>query len=121
MVYSNTAQLRVMLMALKFGGHDLVESLFDPIDSCVYSVVPTFLQRRIRITLPDPGESERAAARDDEIILSLPVEKIQVLVEGLARSKSFSPPANLTRDLTMIPDFPRPEFYKNLFKLWGLE
>ncbi|HSW59083.1 MAG TPA: DUF169 domain-containing protein [Dehalococcoidales bacterium] len=120
LIYSNTAQLRQMLMALKYMGEDLVTSQFDAIDSCIYSTVPTLLTGKIRITLPDPGESHRAGAGDDEIILSLPVEKIAPLAEGLERTSAFSPPANLTKNISMVPDFPRPEFYDHLFKVWGL-
>jgi uncharacterized protein (DUF169 family) len=121
LIYSNTAQLRNMLMALKFSQADIVNSQFDPIDSCVYAVVPTFTNRQIRITLPDPGESHRAGAQDDEIIITIPFEKIQILVEGLERSKDFSPPAKMTQDIGMIADFPRPDFYDRLFKLWNME
>ncbi len=121
LIYSNTAQLRQILMIIKFSGQGLINSQFDPIDSCVYAVVPTMLSGQIRITLPDPGESHRAGAREDEIILSLPIEKIQILVDGLEKMAAFSPPAHLTQDLTMTPDFPRPDFYKKLFKLWNLE
>ena len=121
LIYSNTAQLRRMLMAFKFSQKDLVSSEFDPIDSCVYSVVPTFLKRQIRITLPDPGENERAGAEDYEIILSVPAEKLEQLCQGIVRVESFAPPQKYVKDVKMQSDFPRPEFYSQLFKIWGLQ
>jgi uncharacterized protein (DUF169 family) len=120
LIYSNTAQLRSMLMAVKYKQGSLVTSLFDPIDSCIYSTVPTLLTGQYRITLPDPGEYERAMAGEDEIIFSVPMYKIPELISGLnhfeERKMGYT---HLTMD--MRPDFPRPPFYKKLYELWGLD
>jgi uncharacterized protein (DUF169 family) len=120
LIYSNTAQLRSMLLAVKFKEGYLVKSEFDPIDSCVYSVVPVILNGEYRITLPDPGEYERAMADEGEIILSVPKAKLGELVEEL---KSFDKMKMGYRyfNMQMTPDFPQPQFYKELFKMWGLD
>jgi uncharacterized protein (DUF169 family) len=88
LVYSNTAQLRSLLMAVKFKEGSLVNSQFDPIDSCVYSIIPVLQSGQYRITLPDPGESHRALAGDDEIIFSIPKDKIETLISGLRFGKN---------------------------------
>ncbi|MBA7666554.1 hypothetical protein ES703_74635 [subsurface metagenome] len=120
LIYSNTAQLRSMLLAIKYKEGYLVKSEFDPISSCVYSVVPVILNGQYRITLPDPGEYERAMAGEDEIILSVPAGKLEELVTGLRhfeeRKMGYT---HFTMD--MRPDFPQPPFYKDLFKMWGLD
>lgn len=120
LVYSNTAQLRNILMAVKNIDGTLVSSQFDPIDSCVYSIVPVMKDGQYRITLPDPGEYERAMAGEDEIIFSIPVDRLERLVEELRKSdernRGYS---NMYLD--MRPDFPQPEFYKKLFEVWGLD
>ena len=120
LVYSNTAQLRCMLMAVKYKQGFLVTSQFDPIDSCIYSTVPTILTGQYRITLPDPGEHQRAMAGEDEIIFSVPTDKIPELISGLnyfeGRKMGY---AGLSME--MRPDFPRPPFYKTLYELWGLD
>ena len=120
LIYSNTAQLRSLLMAIKYKEGHLVKSQFDPIDSCVYSTVPVILNGQYRITLPDPGEYERAMAEEGEIILSVPPDKMAELMEGL---KFFQEMKLGYRHLTMEmrPDFPQPPFYKELFKKWGLD
>jgi uncharacterized protein (DUF169 family) len=120
LIYSNTAQMRMMLMANKYKEGVLVESLFDPIDSCIYSTVPAVLNRQYRITLPDPGDYERALARDDEIILSVPPEKLENLVSGLKRFEP-SGTGHIRFNQEIYPDFPRPAFYKTLFEKWGLD
>ena len=120
LVYSNTAQLRSLLLAVKFKEGNLVSSQFDPIDSCVYSVAPVVLNGQYRITLPDPGEYERAMAGEDEIILSVPADKMAEMMSGLKRFDDMKMSYKyFTMDLR--PDFPRPDFYKELFKMWGLD
>jgi uncharacterized protein (DUF169 family) len=120
LIYSNTAQLRSILMAVKYRKGTLVTSLFDPIDSCIYSTVPTMMTGQYRITLPDPGEYERAMAGEDEIIFSVPPDKMPELISGLNHFKERKMGyTDLTMD--MRPDFPRPPFYKKLYEKWGLD
>jgi uncharacterized protein (DUF169 family) len=120
LIYSNTAQLRSMLMAIKYKKGNLVKSEFDPIDSCVYSIVPVIQNGEYRITLPDPGEYERAMAGEDEIILSVPSGKLEELISGLRFFEEIK--MGYTHlNMQIMPDFPRPEFYKDLYKVWGLD
>jgi len=120
LVYSNTAQLRNMIQVVKDEEKTLVASEFDPIDSCVYSVVPVIMNGQYRITLPDPGECKRALAAEDEIIFSIPGNKLDLIVSGLKQAeekkRGYSRPG-----LEMTPDFPQPDFYRKLFDVWGLE
>lgn len=119
LIYSNTAQLRHMLLAVKYKSGALLASDFDPIDSCVYSVVPAMQGAAYRITVPDPGEYERALAGEDEIIFSVRRDKLQELIEGLKHfEESGRGYAKFMPQMTS--DFPQPPFYIELFKLWGL-
>ena len=120
LIYSNTAQLRHMLLAVKYKCGSLVTSQFDPIDSCVYSVVPVLLGAGYRITLPDPGEYERAMAEEGEIIFSVPKDKLPELIEGLRHFEENG--QGYTKFVPQLaPDFPRPPFYNELYRQWGLE
>jgi uncharacterized protein (DUF169 family) len=121
LIYSNTAQLRQMIGVPKFVEKTTVKSEFDPIDSCVFSVVPVIKDGQYRITLPDPGEYARAFAGEDEIIFSVPGDKIAVIVEGVKRMAEMMKNAEEWSHLLLRPDFPRPDFYKELFKKWGLD
>jgi len=120
LIYADPAQVRQLLMVVKFKDKSLVNSIFDPIDSCAYAVVPVIETGQYRITIPDPGEQTRAAARDDEIIFSLPKEKLVTIVNGLT-SLAEQDQEQAIDELEMMPDFPRPEFYDRLFKKWGLD
>ena len=107
-------------MATKYREGFLVTSQFDPIDSCVYSVAPVILNGQYRITLPDPGEYERAMTGEDEIIFSVPKDKMEELISGLRHfDQKKLGYTHLAMQIT--PDFPRPDFYRQLFKMWGLD
>jgi len=121
LIYSNTAQLRDMISVVKFQDKTTVKSEFDPIDSCVYSVVPVITGGQYRITLPDPGEYSRAMAGEDEIIFSVPKDKLEMLAQGVKRSAEMKRHSADWSHLLLRPDFPRPDFYKELFKKWGLD
>jgi len=120
LIYSNTAQLRIMISVVKNMEKALVASEFDPIDSCVYSVVNPILTGQYRITLPDPGDYERALAGEDEIIFSVPRDKLEGFVSGIRQTEERRA-GYIHHNMAMRPDFPRPEFYKRLFKGWGLD
>lgn len=124
LVYSNTAQLRSMLLAVKYKEGILVTSDFDPLRSCVFAVVPVILNNQFRITLPDTGEQYRTMSGEDEIIFSVPGDKVKELVMGLWHFEEQTHDyvhrySHL--DFGMQPDFPQPEHYITMFKEWGIE
>lgn len=124
LIYSNTAQLRSILLAVKYKEGMLVTSDFDPLRSCVFSIIPVILNGQFRITLPDTGEQYRTMSGEDEIIFSAPRNKIQELVLGLRHFEEMTKD-HVHRftglDFDMRPDFPQPEKYIKMFKQWGIE
>jgi uncharacterized protein (DUF169 family) len=119
LIYCNSAQLRTLLLAVKYQEGCRVTSTFDPIDSCVHSLVPVIVTGQYRITLPDPGEYQRALATENEIIFSVPKGKLQGLVSGLRHMEELRHGyADFSQE--MRPDFPQPDFYKELFRKMGL-
>ena len=123
LIYSNTAQLRNMLLPLHFRGEESqVDCHFFP-PACAYQIVPVMSSGRFMVTLPDPGDYHRALAGEDEIALSVPKDKIEKLVEGVreieeGELKEYFSYARA--NMYMMHDFPQPEFYQTLFKRWGL-
>jgi len=120
LIYSNNAQLNNMLHALSFKGEGRIESPLYAIASCAFSVVPA-LSGKYCVTLPDPGELGRALAGEDEIIFSVPGGKVEGLVSQLKMFDEEKLGYRHHAFLEMRPDFPRPEFYKNLFRQCGLD
>jgi len=120
MIYSNTAQLNTMLHALTYQDEGKVTSPLYPIASCALSVVPA-LSGQYCVTLPDPGEFGRARTGEDEIIFSMPKEKVEGLVSQLRTFDERKMGYEHNAFWEMSPDFPRPEFYKNLYRESGLD
>jgi uncharacterized protein (DUF169 family) len=117
MIYCNPAQLRHLLLALRYRHGTQVTSTLDPIGSCVHSVVPSLLYGDCRVTVPDPGDYERAGAQEDEMVLTVPRAHLQELMDGVYHFeeagmgyRTFSP--------CLRPDFPQPSFYQDYFKRW---
>jgi uncharacterized protein (DUF169 family) len=120
LIYSNNAQLNGMLHALSFAGEGPVTSPLYAIASCAFSVVPA-LSGQYCVTLPDPGELGRALAGEDEIIFSVPREKVEKLVLQLRMFEERKLGYRHRAFWEMRPDFVRPDFYKRLYRECGLE
>ena len=121
LIYMNNAQLRGgVLVPMSFGrGEDqFITELFLP--SCGHSVVDPMITGKYVVVLPDPGEYQRALAAEDEIILAVPVKKMNDLMASLKGmgGKMYS---HREQYMAMQPDFEQPQFYKDVFKAWGLD
>lgn len=121
LIYLKNDQLRCLLMAVSSQTGSMIDSAFTALDSCTYSVINPMHDGNYRITLPDPGEYERALTPEDDIIFSVPAQKEEEFYKGLAfvmnkghgYRKNFFP--------AMKQDFERPRFYNQLYKAWGLD
>jgi uncharacterized protein (DUF169 family) len=118
-IFSNVTQLRNILYAVKYKEGCLVNTVLDPLRSCVFSIVPVIQTGECRVTIPDPGEYLRTMCGDDEIIFSAPGDKVAGLVYGLQHFSDLKQGyADLCFD--MRPDFHQPEHYRKMFEEWGL-
>jgi uncharacterized protein (DUF169 family) len=119
-IYCNATQLRHMLFAMMLKNGYRVTSTLDPIWSCILSVVPSLLTGECEVTVPDPGEFERGAVGDDEMMLSIPTGRMEVLMEGVYHYDRMGMGyRSFGRELK--GDFRQPPFYTEYFKRWGLD
>ena len=93
--------------------------MFDGIDSCIYCTVPSFLENEYRITFPDPGDRERARARDDEVILTVPAGRMTEFMDSIELNDRMMGFSDKLFEINL--DFPHPFFYNDLFEMWGLD
>lgn len=119
LVYCGNGQLRTLLMALRQSG-ELIKSEFYALDSCLFSIIPPLTTGEYRITLPDPGEYERALTDNNTIIFSIPAEKSDEL-QGYIKNLLDAGMNDLSFSQDMKADFSRPPFYNEVFEAWGLE
>ena len=120
MMYVDSHQLRHLSMMYRWpkGSHFL--GIIDPIGSCVHSVVPPFLDGDCTLVVPDPGEYDRAGTQGDEMIVTIPAQKLQEFMEGFYQFDTKGPKFR-SWALNMQPNFPQPSFYQAYFKEWGLD
>ena len=118
-VYSNSAQLRGLLLTMSVADVPLVSGHFFP-PSCAHSIVNPMRTGRYYVIIPDPGEYQRALTEEGEMMLAVPQSRIEQLMAGL-RKNEHGAFAYRDHHMYMMPDFPQPDFYKELFKSWGLD
>jgi len=119
-MYCNASQLRHMLFALMNKNGLRVTSTLDPIWSCVHSVVPSLLNGKCEVTVPDPGDFERASTGDDEMIFTVPSGMMKEFMDGVYHYEKMGMGyRSFGRDLR--GDFQQPPFYLDYFKKWGLD
>ena len=118
-IYCKNDQLRVLLIAIDSQIHQMVESSFTPFDSCTYAFLPAFQEGKYRITIPDPGEFERALTPEDDIILTVPFQREEEFYAGVETALKRS--SRNTFYMTMKEEFARPTFYNVIFEAWGLQ
>jgi hypothetical protein len=118
-IYSNTGQLRSLLLTMDLAELPLVNGRFFP-PSCAHAVVNPVLAGGYWVVLPDPGEYQRALTGEDEMMLAVPANKMESLISGLleGQNKDF---AYSSHHMLMQPDFPHQDFYKQMFRSWGLD
>jgi uncharacterized protein (DUF169 family) len=120
MIYCTPAQLRHLLLALRHLHGTQVTSTLDPIGSCVHSVVPSLMTGDCAVTVPDPGDFERAGAADDEMVLTVPTTRLDELMTGLYHFEEIGMGFRKF-SVELRPDFKQPPFYEEYFKKWGLD
>jgi uncharacterized protein (DUF169 family) len=118
-IYSNTAQMRGIIMPLHFmQKEDEVQYHFFP-PVCSYLLVPVIQNQKYMVALPDPGEHMRALSGEDEIIISIPASKLDDIMKGQKQAEGYK---QGYRDINymMNYNFPHPPLYQDLFKRWGM-
>ena len=116
-IYADTNQLRSLLLAMRPEERPAVSGHYFP-PSCAYAVVTPMQTGEYRVVLPDPGEYARALTTEGEMMFAVPRERLSGLVADYQKHVNESPFAH--ESMIMRPDFPQPDFYKEIFKSWGM-
>jgi len=119
-VYCNSAQLRCLLAGMKYRKGYIVTSKLDPGGACVQCTVPVLQSGDCQVTVPCGGDRRRALAQDDELIFSLPTDRLEDLMIGLRHFdetgfgyNQFAP--------DMRPEYLLPKVYVKVGKMLGME
>ena len=118
LIYCDSAQLSLLLLAREYKiGYDLKQSLSSHA-ACVYSVVPVMQTRECRVAIPCRGDHYEAIARDDELIFSVPKEKLEDLMVGLRYLETTG--SRLPRNYEMRHEPELEEAYMKIAKMIGM-
>jgi len=116
--YCDSAQLSLLLLAREYkDGHDLKCSLSSHA-ACVYAVVPSFETGRCQVSVPCRGDHYQAMAGDDELIFTVPKEKIEDLISGLRYLETTG--SKLPRNYRMMREPQLRPSYMKLAQMTGM-
>jgi uncharacterized protein (DUF169 family) len=116
-IYCDSAQLLRLLLGIAYrDGRDISTVLGGHV-ACVYAVVPTILKGTCQVAVPCRGDRGRAGAQDDEMIFSVPKEKIGDLALGLEQEGTGSIPTRFS----MKPEYELSPSYAKMARLMGMK
>jgi uncharacterized protein (DUF169 family) len=118
MTYCNSAQLGRMLSSLKYIDGLDVTSTLSPGGACFNAVAPVVLNNKCQVTIPCAGDRRLAMAHDDEMIMTIPAERLDDLIEGLRYLDTFGSLFPIKYE--MKPEYPLSDNYLKLGKILGM-
>ncbi|KON29328.1 hypothetical protein AC482_06775 [miscellaneous Crenarchaeota group-15 archaeon DG-45] len=115
-IYCDSAQLLRLLLGIAYrDGRDIATVLGGHV-ACVYAVVPAMLRGACQAAVPCRGDRGRAGAQDDEMIFSVPRDKIGDLVLGLEQGGTSSIPTRFS----MKAEYMLSPSYAEMARLMGM-
>ncbi len=119
-IYCNSAQLRGLLTGLRYKRGEMVTSTLNPGGACVHSTVPALQTGACQVTIPCGGDSKRALARDDELIFSVPANRLEDLMLGLRHlDETGFGYRQSAPDMSF--EYPQPENYMKVARMIGMD
>ena len=114
-IYCNSAQLTRLLLGIAYNDGRDVATVLGGHAACVYAVVPTLLTGKCQAAAPCRGDRGRAGAQDDELIFSVPKERIEDLAFGLEQKGTGSLPTGFS----MAPEYDLSPSYAEMARQMG--
>jgi uncharacterized protein (DUF169 family) len=118
MIYCNSAQLRSLLSAIRYKEGYQVTSLLEPGGACIQGTIPVMLNGECNVAVPCLGDRRLAMALDDELIFSIPINKMDDLMLGL---RHFQESQSFPIAFQMKPDYQLNEDYAKMGRSIGMD
>ncbi len=114
MIYGNPAQIMRLVHGFNYGSDgEFITSTFGGIfSSCMGGVLQTFLKNEPKVIVPGAGDRVFGMTADDELLFTIPADKLDLVIEGLKVTHSKGIRFPIPIYLMFQPEFPRP--YKAL-------
>ena len=117
--WAKPAQLRGLLLSMKIDDVPEVNYHFFP-PSCGWSVVNPMKDGKYWVILPDPGDYQRALTDEGDLMFAAPRVKMPEMMAGMLKNE-HGPFSYREHQMFMEKNFPLPDFYKAMFKEWGMD
>jgi uncharacterized protein (DUF169 family) len=116
-IYCNSAQLLRLLLGTAYkDGRDITTTLGGHA-ACVYTVVPAMKKKECQATVPCRGDRGFAGAQDDEMIFTVPKEKIEDLAFGIEQKGTGAIPTTYS----MTPEYRLSVPYAKMARMMGMK
>jgi len=116
-IYCNSAQLLKLLLGIAYRDGRDVPTTVGGHSACVYAIVPSMLKGECWVSVPCRGDRGYAGAQDDEMIFTVPKEKIGDLAHGLEQKGTSTVPTRFS----MSPEYKLSESYATIAKMMGMK
>ena len=83
LVYSNPAQMILLINGLQFEDYEVMEFYCVGDSSCSDVIARCYQRKKPSLTIPCYGERRYGNAQDDELVMALPAEMMEKAVNGL--------------------------------------
>jgi uncharacterized protein (DUF169 family) len=119
MLYCDSTQLSLALLGIAYkDGRDIVSTLSSHA-ACVYSVVPAIRDGKCQVSVPCRGDRYFAMAGDDEMIFTLPKERVEDLLVGLRHCEKYN--SRLPKNYYMQAEPWIPDSYRKTAQMLGIQ
>ena len=117
-MYVDSEQLSLLMLAREHrDGHDLKVSMSSHA-ACVYGVVPSLKSGECHVAVPCRGDRYIAMATSDEMIFTIPIGKLEEIVEGLRHVEKSG--SRLPRNFRLKPEPDHTESYMMIARKMGM-
>jgi uncharacterized protein (DUF169 family) len=115
-IYCDSAQLLRLLLGVAYKDGLDINTVLGGHAACVYAVVPSIVKGECQAAVPCRGDRGRSFAQDDEIIFSVPRDKIGDLALGLEQKGTGSIPTRFS----MKAEYKLSTSYAEMARLMGM-
>ena len=119
MLYCNSTQLNLLLLGIAYKDGRDVTSILSSHAACVYAVVPVIQRGECQVAVPCRGDRYFAMAADNEMIFTLPKEKVEDLLAGLRHCEKYG--SRLPRNYFMQAEPRIPDSYRKVAQMIGMQ
>jgi uncharacterized protein (DUF169 family) len=117
MIYCDSAQLSLLMLGREYKDGRSLKCALSSHAACVYGVIPAAQTGDCYVAIPCRGDHYRAMAGDEEMIFTVPRQKLDDLMEGLRHIEKTG--SRLPQGYAVQPEYALPESYKKIGQMMG--